>query len=661
MKKIYLIVIALLCSLLCIFGVNLFIKGKLKENQAKCIYYNNIRTKNNCDYIMDTVITENSIVVLGSSELYASDNLAYPSVLFNQGYSDFNMVLVGAGAMQSLSHAINLGALQNNIKNNKVVLILSPQWFTSGHLSPEAFSNRFSELNYIEFLQNDNISLETKRKISERVNELLISDPTVLERIQRYEAIHLDGEKNLFNLLELYSYSAFRNAKVTFELLEEVNNRNDSANYNCYVEADKIDYYNLRCEAVKLGEMSCTNNDYGIEDEYYETYIREKYANYKDSSSKASFLVSQEYDDLKLFLDVCKEMKIDPLIVNIPVNGRWYDYVGFSNADRNMYYHNICSICEEYGVQIADFSDKEYELYFLKDIMHLGWKGWGYLNEAVYDFYKGKKMESSTAYVELLSELERTTGTSEKEGTYTFTTNVEDNRFNSVIVQLYDEGGAPLTCIDIASGIGQRVGVYYHDEDSGVYKLNFRANSNKSDEYIQELLWLEKGGVYKYSYSVNAFGVNKICISEVSFSEIVYDFYGSNISESKEVYERLLDELDVSEGVDRIDEKSYVVTTDIEANKFNSVVFQVSKEKNVDLQIVDTAHGIGKRTGVYCHNMDTEMYIIRYRANSNLKDEYIEAKVYLESGGRYKFEYIVDELSATEVVIRNLSFMKIWK
>ena len=37
---------------------------------------------------------------------------------------------------------------------------------------------------------------------------------------------------------------------------------------------------------------------------------------------------------------------------------------------------------------MADFSNKEYEEYFLKDIMHLGWKGWVYLDDKVYQFYK---------------------------------------------------------------------------------------------------------------------------------------------------------------------------------------------------------------------------------------------------------------------------------
>lgn len=117
-------------------------------------------------------------------------------------------------------------------------------------------------------------------------------------------------------------------------------------------------------------------------------YVRAAEEERRGSDTGGSYQVSPEYEDLRLFLDVCKETGTEPLIVSIPVNGRWYDWTGFPKEDREAYYENIRKICEEYQVEMADFSDKEYEEYFLKDIMHLGWKGWVYLDEAVYEFWK---------------------------------------------------------------------------------------------------------------------------------------------------------------------------------------------------------------------------------------------------------------------------------
>ena len=154
------------------------------------------------------------------------------------------------------------------------------------------------------------------------------------------------------------------------------------------VKVDDIDFNMLLSNAESIGLESCTNNEYGVYDDYFSTYISERYEAYKNSDANNSYCESPEYDDLRLFLDVCRETNLEPMIVSMPVNGGWYDYTGFSVEDREQYYQNIRDICNEYDVRLTDFSDKEYELYFLKDIMHIGWKGWVYLDEEAYDFYK---------------------------------------------------------------------------------------------------------------------------------------------------------------------------------------------------------------------------------------------------------------------------------
>ena len=142
MKKVYLLLAALVCAFVCIIGLNLHAKTLLDDNIEKAIYYNNVSSKNCSDYVMEKVLNERSIVVLGSSELSFSNSPAYPPKLFNYGNSDFNMVLMGSGYFQCIPQAINVGALSNNIKNNKIVLIISPQWFTSDGLTSESFCSK---------------------------------------------------------------------------------------------------------------------------------------------------------------------------------------------------------------------------------------------------------------------------------------------------------------------------------------------------------------------------------------------------------------------------------------------------------------------------------------------------------------------------------------
>lgn len=354
--------------------------------ERKALTYYNVDLRNSCKKALGWLFEENSIPVFGSSELSASDNVAYPPSLFHHGNSDFNMVLMGRGYMQSLHHAVVLGGISDNISNKKVVLILSPQWFSASHLSSEVYASRFSERMYSQFLKNPDISYNTKEKVTERLKNLLTADPAQLARLEMYEKVYLKHSLNPISQIELRLYDSFMDYRQVYLLGKEM--KNIKGTEENFITADQLDFKVLMEEAQAAGEKACTNNKFYIYDEYYDTYIRAGEENAKGSMADNSFLSSPEYGDLRIFLDVCKETGITPLIVSIPVNGRWYDWTGFPQEDRKGYYENIRTICREYQVEIADFSDKEYEEYFLKDIMHLGWKGWVYLDEAVYNFYK---------------------------------------------------------------------------------------------------------------------------------------------------------------------------------------------------------------------------------------------------------------------------------
>lgn len=385
MKRIMPFVGALILFLCTCLGLHIYCIEGISNNQVSLIYYNT-DSRNSSQTAMKKVLGESSIPVFGSSELSAADELAYPPSLFHHGNSDFNMILIGRGSMQSLHHAISLGALEKDIPNRKAVLILSPQWFTQSHLSSESYASRFSERMYVEFMKNKKISYETKLQISERAKSLMSTDMKQLERICKYEEIYLKHSFNPILYAEMGIYNCFMNLKQDFSLNQAI--RELPLSEEDTVQISSLDFSSLLPRAEEIGKEACTNNDFYIYDEYYDTYVRDVLESSKDSKTDASYQVSPEYDDLKLFLDVCKEAGISPLIISIPVNGFWYDWTGFPKDDREAYYQNIRNICDEYQVQLADFSDKEYEPYFLKDIMHLGWKGWVYLDAKVYEFFK---------------------------------------------------------------------------------------------------------------------------------------------------------------------------------------------------------------------------------------------------------------------------------
>lgn len=395
MKKIYPVIGAVVFFFCTMFLMNMRTEKIIREKREELIYYNT-DTRNSCPFAMGEVLkeTDGTIPVFGSSELGTVSKLnetAFPPLLFQNGSSDFNMALIGRGYMQCLHHAVNLGAMADDMKYKKAVLILSPQWFSKEHLDSTTYASRFSEPMYLEFIKNPLITRATKEKIADRMESLLTSDPKQLARVKKQRQVYLNHSLNPITQLEVRSYEAFLNMKQNHLLKKEVEGRAELSGNA--IKADEIDFESLMEEAEETGKANCTNNNYMIYDDYYDTYVRDVEKERKNSAAESSYLDSAEYGDLRLFLDVCQETGIEPLIISIPVNGRWYDWTGFPKEDREGYYQNIRNICSEYQVELLDFSGKEYESYFLKDIMHLGWKGWVYLDEGVYQYYKQDKSE----------------------------------------------------------------------------------------------------------------------------------------------------------------------------------------------------------------------------------------------------------------------------
>ena len=70
--------------------------------------------------------------------------------------------------------------------------------------------------------------------------------------------------------------------------------------------------------------------------------------------------------------------------------GPYYDHIGITESTRQAAYGRIRNIVNAHvTAQFADFSDRDYERYFLFDIVHFGWTGWIDVEHAIYDFVMG--------------------------------------------------------------------------------------------------------------------------------------------------------------------------------------------------------------------------------------------------------------------------------
>lgn len=103
------------------------------------------------------------------------------------------------------------------------------------------------------------------------------------------------------------------------------------------------------------------------------------------------------------------------------------------------------------------------------------------------------------------------------DGEIHFSTSVEDNRFNSVVLQLYSD--SPVThLLNITSCTdGKQSGVYTHEYDTGDFIMTLKANSNLRDEAVNLKIHLVKGNSYVYSFNVKTFNEKEVTITDFAF------------------------------------------------------------------------------------------------------------------------------------------------
>lgn len=177
------------------------------------------------------------------------------------------------------------------------------------------------------------------------------------------------------------------NAVYSFKLKRKFYENHAKSDYPAL--GDETPDYNweqMTDQFVEEVKKKTDNNDYAVDNNYYNTYLRDRYASLKDSNKDLSYIESPEYSDMELFLTVAKELGIEVEVIIFPVNGKWNDYTGVSREMREETYKKIENIAKNHGATVLNYGNKEYEDYFLFDVMHVGVKGWMEVEKELYKF-----------------------------------------------------------------------------------------------------------------------------------------------------------------------------------------------------------------------------------------------------------------------------------
>lgn len=352
---------------------------KVKDNSIR---YSTSYEKYKSRDILTSNITPNTLVLMGSSELVATINEDYhPNKVFN--YNDFNIMQIGTSYSQNIIQATTLGSIEGSMSKRKVAIVESIQWFEKGGTQQDAFLNKASQNHIFHMLENEKISKETKEKLINRIIEITKGNKQQNDIYKKYKNYFIDGKGTIVDkqLMEL------DDAIYSFKLKRKFYENHAKADYPLL--GDKTPDYNweqMTDQFVAEVKKKTDNNDYAVDDKYYNTYLRDRYVSLKDAYKDLNYLESPEYSDMELFLTVAKELGIEVEVIILPVNGKWNDYTGVSREMREETYKKIANVAKSHGATVLNYGNREYEDYFLFDVMHVGVKGWMEVEKELYKF-----------------------------------------------------------------------------------------------------------------------------------------------------------------------------------------------------------------------------------------------------------------------------------
>ncbi|WP_323657828.1 D-alanyl-lipoteichoic acid biosynthesis protein DltD [Aliarcobacter butzleri] len=373
MNKFFINIFALFISSFIVFlGVFIF-KDEILEYYTKPLQDTLQKTVS-----LQTDLESGKIVLFGSSELVKyPDQRFLPQKFFN---NELNIPLrvQGNEGHQTFVIMSQLAALDNQtIRNNaRIAILLSPSWFTgsneNGLTMPKFLEYMYSGMMnklYFESETDDKYKYLISDYIKENVS--LIKDPSFIYKypLNVLEKDYLNNEMKKF-IIQNFDY---KNVKV-----ETLN----------YVKP-KLDYDKLRVEAKNI-EIPSSNNNFGINNEYYSKYIEPEIAK---NNFPFSIVIppeldkNEEFQDFLVLLDFLDKYKIKPLFIMQDLNP--YVFAG-NREEANELMAIIKSKVLEHNFEYMDmwtYKKEDFEMNSLTDIVHLDELGWIKVNQKIIDYF----------------------------------------------------------------------------------------------------------------------------------------------------------------------------------------------------------------------------------------------------------------------------------
>ncbi len=337
------------------------------------------------DQLLMSGVSSDRIYLFGSSELTGSDS-TWPYNFISDRFST-KVIGVGHAGNQCFSIYTQLLANKERLKHAPIVIMVSPTWFqgkdalgTSSAIFLEFATNPY--LQKINRIKTNEFKDYFGQRLSEMYNDFTSPSLALKECYYDYQS-----SKSIFHKP---FYGTFISIDRMLEGFKDGNTNTGAV--STYVRKPIVrDSVHLNWDSLykysKEHQLSlATNNDWGVNAEYYSTYVNGHH-------SEVQIVAENENVELTDFIMLVKMLKhygADASFVIAPMNP--YFYVGMKELEPviNMIRTEISSHdfpCLDMWVP----DTTHYEKGLLRDVMHLGPYGWYKIDRFIIENYQLSK------------------------------------------------------------------------------------------------------------------------------------------------------------------------------------------------------------------------------------------------------------------------------
>jgi D-alanine transfer protein len=353
---------------------------------------NSLMKSKNVSLEREALRIPDNLIIYGSSEFeFSRDYWVHVSKFFDHRAEGFQVHLYGRAGYEQIAHSVNFGALGKELKKQKIAFVISPQWFAKQNADEKTFSATVSRLQYLLFFLDKDLSFNVKQAMALRISKIVTSNKYENFNELRHICSFYANDDIMTRISATVAYPYYWAVAKILEINDELAAYKVLKKNKVYPRLElgeyaEIDWQEQRELALRSAQEVSKNNELYMDDFGYSKQM-EKTPHPKGLNRKVGLNNPELYNELEDMLEILKELDLDPLFINIPFNGYWSDLTELRPSERRFCYEKVYGLIKKYNFKLADFTDKEYEPYFFKDASHIGWIGWIYVNEAIYNYF----------------------------------------------------------------------------------------------------------------------------------------------------------------------------------------------------------------------------------------------------------------------------------